>query len=72
MLPLGMRDAAAAGLASSFSHLLVLGLYLGPQPDSPPALLQQVSTPLAQAAHRASSAGRYLVRLGIHQPFAEL
>ncbi|XP_007180703.2 adenylate cyclase type 4 isoform X3 [Balaenoptera acutorostrata] len=41
MLPLGMRDAAAAGLASSLSHLLVLGLYLGPQPDSQPALLPQ-------------------------------
>uniref|UniRef100_A0A671DI22 Adenylate cyclase type 4 n=1 Tax=Rhinolophus ferrumequinum TaxID=59479 RepID=A0A671DI22_RHIFE len=43
MLPLGMRDAAVAGLASSLSHLLVLGLYLGPQPDSPPALLQQLA-----------------------------
>ncbi|XP_037690593.1 adenylate cyclase type 4 isoform X5 [Choloepus didactylus] len=42
MLPLGMRDAAAAGLASSLSHLLVLGLYLGPQPDSRPALLPQL------------------------------
>ncbi|KAK2104033.1 hypothetical protein P7K49_017889 [Saguinus oedipus] len=41
MLPLGMRDAAVAGLASSLSHLLVLGLYLGPQPDSRPALLPQ-------------------------------
>lgn len=47
MLPLGMRDAAAAGLASSLSHLLVLGLYLGPQPDSRPALLPQVSTHIA-------------------------
>lgn len=58
MLPLGMRDAAAAGLASSLSHLLVLGLYLGPQPDSRPALLPQVSTPW--------------VPLSIHQPLAEL
>ncbi|XP_045144124.1 adenylate cyclase type 4 isoform X2 [Echinops telfairi] len=39
MLPLGMRDAAIAGLASSVSHLLVLGLYLGPQPEPRPALL---------------------------------
>ncbi|XP_057344521.1 adenylate cyclase type 4 isoform X5 [Manis pentadactyla] len=43
MLPLGMRDAAAAGLASSLSHLLVVGLYLGPQPDSRPALLPQLA-----------------------------
>ncbi|XP_046931494.1 adenylate cyclase type 4 isoform X2 [Lynx rufus] len=43
MLPLGMRDAAAAGLISSLSHLLVLGLYLGPQPDSKPALLPQLA-----------------------------
>ncbi|XP_073751093.1 adenylate cyclase type 4 isoform X2 [Callorhinus ursinus] len=43
MLPLGMWDAAAAGLASSLSHLLVLGLYLGPQPDSRPALLPQLA-----------------------------
>uniref|UniRef100_A0A8C4LYN2 Adenylate cyclase type 4 n=1 Tax=Equus asinus asinus TaxID=83772 RepID=A0A8C4LYN2_EQUAS len=43
MLPLGMRDATAAGLASSLSHLLVLGLYLGPQPDSRPALLPQLA-----------------------------
>ncbi|XP_036094931.1 adenylate cyclase type 4 isoform X8 [Rousettus aegyptiacus] len=43
MLPLGMRDAAAAGLTSSLSHLLVLGLYLGPQPDSRPALLPQLA-----------------------------
>ncbi|XP_058594638.1 adenylate cyclase type 4 isoform X1 [Neofelis nebulosa] len=43
MLPLGMRDAVAAGLASSLSHLLVLGLYLGPQPDSKPALLPQLA-----------------------------
>ncbi|XP_058522252.1 adenylate cyclase type 4 [Ochotona princeps] len=43
MLPLGMRDAIAAGLASSLSHLLVLGLYLGPQPDSRPALLPQLA-----------------------------
>ncbi|XP_064148418.1 adenylate cyclase type 4 isoform X6 [Loxodonta africana] len=42
MLPLGMRDAAAAGLVSSLSHLLALGLYLGPQPDSRPALLPQL------------------------------
>lgn len=50
MLPLGMRDAAAAGLASSLSHLLVLGLYLGPQPDSRPALLPQVRTRVVPAA----------------------
>ncbi|XP_006835448.1 PREDICTED: adenylate cyclase type 4 [Chrysochloris asiatica] len=43
MLPLGMRDAAAAGLTSSLSHLLVLGLYLGPQPDTRPALLPQLA-----------------------------
>ncbi|XP_008570523.1 PREDICTED: adenylate cyclase type 4 isoform X2 [Galeopterus variegatus] len=43
MLPLGMRDAAIAGLASSLSHLLVLGLYLGPQPYSRPALLPQLA-----------------------------
>ncbi|XP_070283221.1 adenylate cyclase type 4 isoform X2 [Myotis yumanensis] len=43
MLPLGMRDATAAGLTSSFSHLLVLGLYLGPQLDSRPALLPQLA-----------------------------
>ncbi|XP_057577056.1 adenylate cyclase type 4 isoform X2 [Hippopotamus amphibius kiboko] len=43
MLPLGMWDAAAAGLTSSLSHLLVLGLYLGPQPDSRPALLPQLA-----------------------------
>nr|XP_012611509.1 adenylate cyclase type 4 isoform X2 [Microcebus murinus] len=43
MLPLGMRDAVVAGLASSLSHLLVLGLYLGPQPDSRPALLPQLA-----------------------------
>ncbi|XP_021099553.1 adenylate cyclase type 4 isoform X3 [Heterocephalus glaber] len=43
MLPLGMWEAAAAGLTSSLSHLLVLGLYLGPQPDSQPALLPQLA-----------------------------
>uniref|UniRef100_A0A8D1KZR3 adenylate cyclase n=1 Tax=Sus scrofa TaxID=9823 RepID=A0A8D1KZR3_PIG len=43
MLPLGMRDAAAAGLVSSTSHLLALGLYLGPQPGSRPALLPQLA-----------------------------
>ncbi|XP_041614964.1 adenylate cyclase type 4 isoform X5 [Vulpes lagopus] len=43
MLPLGMRDATAAGLASSLSHLVVLGLYLGPQPDSQPPLLPQLA-----------------------------
>nr|XP_020827257.1 adenylate cyclase type 4 isoform X4 [Phascolarctos cinereus] len=43
MLPLGMRDAAAAGFASSLSHLLVLGLYLGPQPDAQPHLLPQLA-----------------------------
>jgi hypothetical protein len=42
MLPLGMRDAAAAGVISSLSHLLVLGLYLGWQPESQRALLPQV------------------------------
>lgn len=68
MLPLGMRDAAAAGLVSSTSHLLALGLYLGPQPGSRPALLPQVSTKRTQAASRAGSARCYLVPLGIHQP----
>ncbi|XP_074090880.1 adenylate cyclase type 4 isoform X3 [Macrotis lagotis] len=43
MLPLGMRDAAAAGLASSLSHLLVLGLYLGLQPISQPRLFPQLT-----------------------------
>ncbi|KAM9062136.1 adenylate cyclase type 4 isoform X2 [Sarcophilus harrisii] len=43
MLPLGMRDAAVAGFASSLSHLLVLGLYLGPQPVSRPPLLPQLA-----------------------------
>nr|KAF6392537.1 hypothetical protein mPipKuh1_007739 [Pipistrellus kuhlii] len=43
MLPLGMRDATVAGLTSSLSHLLVLGLYLGPQRDSRPALLPQLA-----------------------------
>ena len=57
MLPLGMQDAAAAGLASSLSHLLVLGLYLGPQPDSKPALLPQVSTPIVPAAQWAEGGG---------------
>lgn len=65
MLPLGMRDAAAAGLASSLSHLLVLGLYLGPQPDSRPPLLPQVRMHVAQdaprgpAARMTGSTGRY-------------
>ncbi|MXQ91922.1 hypothetical protein E5288_WYG019547 [Bos mutus] len=43
MLPLDMRDAITAGVTSSLSHLLVLGLYLGPQPDSRPALLPQLA-----------------------------
>ncbi|XP_056666107.1 adenylate cyclase type 4 isoform X3 [Monodelphis domestica] len=43
MLPLGMRDAAAAGLVSSLSHLLVLGLYLGSQSVSRPPLLPQLA-----------------------------
>lgn len=72
MLPLGMRDATAAGLTSSLSHLLVLGLYLGPQLDSRPALLPQVSTHVEQAAPRAGLAGHYWVQQGIHQHFAEL
>ncbi|EPY89948.1 adenylate cyclase type 4 isoform 2 [Camelus ferus] len=62
MLPLDMREAAAAGLASSLSHLLALGLCLGPQPDSRPALLPQVSTHGAEAASRAGSSGRTLLR----------
>ncbi|KAI4582915.1 hypothetical protein MJG53_008128 [Ovis ammon polii x Ovis aries] len=41
MLPLDMRDAITAGVTTSLLHLLVLGLYLGPQPDSRPALLPQ-------------------------------
>lgn len=73
MLPLGMRAAAAAGLASSFSHLLVLGLYLGPQPDSRPALLPQVSTHAAQAEPRAGSPlSSACFRQGVRPPFAEL
>lgn len=43
MLPLGMRDAAVAGLTSSLSHLLVLGVYLGWQPDPQRALLPQLA-----------------------------
>ncbi|XP_025151929.2 adenylate cyclase type 4 isoform X3 [Bubalus bubalis] len=43
MLPLDMRDAITAGVTSSLSHLLILGLYLGPQPDSRPALLPQLA-----------------------------
>uniref|UniRef100_A0A452FG29 Adenylate cyclase type 4 n=1 Tax=Capra hircus TaxID=9925 RepID=A0A452FG29_CAPHI len=43
MLPLDMRDAITAGVTTSFLHLLVLGLYLGPQPDSRPALLPQLA-----------------------------
>nr|XP_040131109.1 adenylate cyclase type 4 isoform X3 [Ictidomys tridecemlineatus] len=43
MLPLGMRDAAAAGLTSSLLHLLVVGLYLGRQQDSQPSLLPQLA-----------------------------
>ncbi|XP_071463889.1 adenylate cyclase type 4 isoform X4 [Marmota flaviventris] len=43
MLPLGMRDAAAAGLTSSLLHLLVVGLYLGRQQDSHPSLLPQLA-----------------------------
>uniref|UniRef100_A0A6I8NS97 adenylate cyclase n=1 Tax=Ornithorhynchus anatinus TaxID=9258 RepID=A0A6I8NS97_ORNAN len=43
MLPLGMRDAAVAGLASSLSHLLVLGLYLGPQHGPPEPKLKQLA-----------------------------
>ena len=50
MLPLDMRDAITAGVTTSLLHLLVLGLYLGPQPDSRPALLPQVSTQEAQAS----------------------
>ena len=69
MLPLDMRDAITAGVTSPLSHLLVLGLYLGPQPDSRPALLPQVSTQEAQAASGAGSAGRCLLPLGVHQLF---
>ncbi|KAM9714647.1 adenylate cyclase type 4 isoform 2-T2 [Dama dama] len=43
MLPLDMRDAITAGVTSSLSHLLVLGLYLGPQPEARPALLPQLA-----------------------------
>uniref|UniRef100_A0A8C2P2J1 adenylate cyclase n=1 Tax=Capra hircus TaxID=9925 RepID=A0A8C2P2J1_CAPHI len=43
MLPLDMRDAITAGVTTSLLHLLVLGLYLGPQPDSRPALLPQLA-----------------------------
>ncbi|XP_063130658.1 adenylate cyclase type 4 isoform X2 [Rattus norvegicus] len=43
MLPLGMRDAAAAGVISSLSHLLVLGLYLGWRPESQRDLLPQLA-----------------------------
>lgn len=72
MLPLSMRDATAAGLTSSLSHLLVLGLYLGPQLDSRPALLPQVSMYAEQAAPRGGSAGQCWVHQGIHQPYDEL
>lgn len=48
MLPLGMRDAAAAGVISSLSHMLVLGLYLGWQPESQRALLPQVKMQVVQ------------------------
>lgn len=69
MLPLDMRDAITAGVTSSLSHLLVLGLCLGPQPDTQPALLPQVSAQEAQAVCGAGSAGRCSLPLGIHQLF---
>ncbi|XP_038597044.1 adenylate cyclase type 4 [Tachyglossus aculeatus] len=43
MLPLGLREAAAAGLASSLSHLLALGLPFGPRPGPPNPHLQQLA-----------------------------
>lgn len=76
MLPLGMRDAAAAGLASSLSHLLVLGLYLGPQPDSRPALLPQVRTHARSPGRapgpplRPGPAGRHAAGFSEHAPTA--
>lgn len=71
MLPLGMGDAIAAGLTSSLSHLLALGLYLGSQPDSQPPLLPQVSTNIGQAAPGQAPL-HLLLSLGVHQMLAEL
>lgn len=45
MLPVGMQEAVGAGLISSLSHLLVLGVYLLLGQDSRAELALQVSHP---------------------------
>ena len=72
MLPLDMRDAITAGVTTSLLHLLVLGLYLGPQPDSRPALLPQVSTQEAQASSGLARLGAACFLWGFTSCFVEL
>lgn len=72
MLPLDMRDAITAGVTTSLLHLLVLGLYLGPQPDSRPALLPQVSTQEAQASSGLALLGAACFLWGFTSCFVEL